>query len=81
MKGDNRSADSDDAETKNNEMTKTRLTRDPINHNDLDFDLENPAIDRTHIEYDENDLPLSNKTTSIKIKNKNRLQQDDGRDV
>lgn len=75
MKGDALSANSDDAETKI-DVTKTRLTKDPINHADIDFDLENPVIDKTHIEYDENDLPLSNKTISIKIKRKEKLTEE-----
>lgn len=55
--------------------TKTGLTRNEINHNEIDIDLENRQItglDRTNLEYDENDLPFSLKSDNLgKMRNRN----------
>ena len=57
--------------------TKTRITRGgEINHDDIDFDLNNPINqDKTHLEYDENDLPLSIKSDAIIGKKANKVDQ------
>ena len=55
------------SDEENASNTKTRITRGgELNHDDIDFDLINPmAADKTHLEYDEGDLPLSIKTDAI----------------
>jgi len=56
--------------------TKTRITRgNELNHDDIDFDLNNPNADKTHLEYDENDLPLSLKSDAIVGKKNNNTSK------
>ena len=71
IKGDQGNKSDDDIE---HSGTKTRITgRGEINHDDIEFDLNNPINhDKTHLEYDENDLPLSIKSDAIIGKKNNK---------
>lgn len=67
MKGEMGDNGSDD-----DEKNKTGLTRTIINQDDIEFDIKNELNDKTHLEYDENDMPISNKT-SPKLKGRKKM--------
>ena len=63
LKGDDAADITDDEEANGN--TKTRVTKQEINADEIEFEMQQNNLDRTHIEYDENDMPLSNNTHSF----------------